>query len=190
MDVKDGIQLTEEEVIASKADLIYIISGERPQATMALAFIEDGNYKWVSRDNAVFVMQKGRLKRTSGLERDLLHVTSLESDPIKDGANLKHGATWARHLDSEDNSFGVKLESQFQVKNDSSISIQNKSFRTVQITELVSFESSAYGNDEWINTFWFHKESGELLKSIQKNTPDADIYNITYISRAVRLATQ
>ena len=35
LDVKDGIQLTDEDIKTSKADLVYILSGERPGATMA-----------------------------------------------------------------------------------------------------------------------------------------------------------
>jgi len=190
LDVKDGIQLSDEQIADSKADLIYMISGDKPQVTMALAFIENGDYKWVSRDNVVFIMQKGRLKRTSGLDRDLLYVGNLKDDPIKKGFDLKSGAIWARYLDSENESFGVKLTSQFEVNSNTNVSIQNKVFETVQITELVTFESSAHGVEQWTNTFWYHKESGELLKSIQKYSSDANIYNITYISRAIRLATQ
>ena len=189
LDVKDGIQLTDEDIKTSKADLVYILSGERPGATMALAFIENGEYKWVSRDNVVFVMQNGRMKRTAGLNRDLLYISNLENDPLKNGGALTDGSTWVRHLDAENDCFGVRLTSDFEITRGSIISIQDENFRTVKVTELVSFQSNAQDDDHWINTFWYDENSGQLLKSIQKNSPEADVYDITYVSRAVRLST-
>lgn len=188
LDVKDGIQLTDEEIQAIEADLIYIVSGERPQATMALAFIEDGDYKWVSNDNVVFVMRNGRLKRSAGRDQDLLFVSNLELDPLKSGADLQTGASWTRYIDAESSFFGVKLSSEFQITKDASILIQDKSFQTLLVTEVVSFTSSAHDDSNWVNKFWYDKDSGDLLKSVQKSLPNSDVFEITYVSRALRLS--
>ncbi len=188
LEANEGVVLSDEEIVRSKADLIYVISGDRAQATMALAFIEENNYKWVSRDNAVFINQQGRLKRTSGFARDLLFVSSIDEDPIQLGLGIEDNSTWVRYVDVESDFYGVQLSSKFSVASDIELSIQGKVFRTKKVTEYVAFTSNAHKNDSWENIFWYDLNSGALLKSIQKNTPEADVYQITYVSRALRLA--
>lgn len=187
LDMSADIKLTDAEITAKQVDLIYVKSGERALATMALAFIEAGSYKWVSQDDAVIVTQDGRIKRTAGFDKDLIYVGNLASDPIKLKNNTKDGESWKRVIDAEDSYFGVYVQSHFNVLENTFLTIQNKSFTTVNIVEAIEFNSVTHGSAEWENQFWFDQQSGLLLKSIQKQTPNADIIEISYVSRALRL---
>ena len=48
-------QLSLTDVEQSKIDLIAVKRGDRPQIVMALAYLEDGQHKWVSADNAMLI---------------------------------------------------------------------------------------------------------------------------------------
>lgn len=59
----------------SDIDLISVKRGERPVAIMALAYLENDQHKWISRDKAMLTMEKGRIVRTLGLTENLLYLS-------------------------------------------------------------------------------------------------------------------
>jgi len=178
--------LTMEDVKEATVDLIYVRNGDRPQATMALAFIESNQYKWLSQDGVIFITENGRLVRSSGLDKNLIFVSNLSTDSLKD-LQSRRNVPWNRVIDTEYGDYGVALSSQMSASTDQLISIQTRQLKTTKYTESVSYQSSKYGKDEWTNTFWFHQESGQLLKSSQKTSSQSDNIEIVYLSRAMRL---
>lgn len=183
------VVLSNDDVYNSPADLIYVKRGDRPIATMALAFIEDGRYKWLSRDNAMLVTENGRLVRTVGFKHDLLYSSDSNADPLKNIVNSDvEKRSWNRRIDTEHGDFGAELSSQWETRENTFIVIQNIQFAVVVVEESVIYKSSIYNTQKWTNTFYFHSSSNQLLKSSQRIAPNMDRLELTYVSRALRLA--
>ena len=72
---QDDAEMTLAEVRQSEVDVISVKRGERPAAIMALAYLENGQHKWVSSDKTMLIMEKGRIIRTVGLSEGLLYVS-------------------------------------------------------------------------------------------------------------------
>jgi hypothetical protein len=76
-------EMTLIEVQKSKVDVISVRRGKQSTAIMALAYLENGQHKWVSSDNVMLVMEKGRISRTLGLNKNLLYLSNTQLDPLK-----------------------------------------------------------------------------------------------------------
>lgn len=183
----EDIKLTAESVRDSAADLIYVQIGKRAQITMALAFIENGEYKWVSQDGVMFITKNGRLVRTVGLDRNLLYSSNLANDPLNLPSSYKQTVKWDRVIDTEFGEYGVKLSSDTSIIINQSIIIQNSALITKKYSEKVKYNSAKDGKRKWQNSFWIHQSSGQLLKSSQKISLYGETVEIAYISRAARL---
>lgn len=184
---KDVI-LPNERISDSSADLIYVKNGERPVVTMALAFIEDGQYKWLSRDDAMIITDHGRISRMVGFSENLLYVSNINSDPIQFGAQMpQHSNQWTRKIDTDLGDIGVALTSVVEKTEDILVTIQGIEFSTVKLEEHVSYNSSVHGRQSWSNTFWFESNTGQLIKSSQMLAPNIDRLDISYVSRALRI---
>lgn len=186
LDSDVNVTVSNDDIIQSKVDLIYVEIGERPRATMALAFIENGQYKWLSQDKAMFITENGRLIKTVGLAHNLIYVSNLSNDPLKIPTIL-NSIQWNRVIDTEFGDYGTQLSSQMSMINNESLILQQQEYMTTKRVELVRYQSALNGDDVWTNTFWFHQASGQLLKSSQKTSSLSETIEITYISRALRL---
>ncbi|WJG09489.1 YjbF family lipoprotein [Aliiglaciecola sp. LCG003] len=181
------VLLTDQQVSDSPNDLIYIKVADRPVVTMGLAFIESNQYKWISADDALLVTQYGRAIRTRGFGQDLIYTSNLDSDPLKKSDNVQTGESWQRTVDFATHQFGTSFYSHFSRSSDTTLIIQQREFQIIRIDEEVNFNSQSLGESTWMNSFWYDKKSGNLLKSRQKTTPKAEVIDITYISRALRV---
>lgn len=186
-----GVTLSNEAVSASPADLIYVKNGERPIATMALAFIENGQYKWISQDNAMIITSQGRLVQTLGFNDNLMHMSNLSQDPLQQGASIDgKSSTWSRRIDTEiggQGDYGALINSQSQVLTDRSLVVNDIEFSVIQVQESVTYSSVLYGSQEWMNVFVYESKTKQLLQSSQTMAPNMDTLEITYVSRALRL---
>jgi len=182
-----AVNLSTEEIRQSAADLIYVKNGERSQVTMALAFIENEQYKWVSRDGVMFITENGRLVRTLNLDKNLLYVSHLSLDPLALPSFYDKDLQWDRVIDTQHGEYGVNVSSSTSVLINHLVDIQDAQLMTKKYLETVHYISQLHGKHTWINTFWFDQSSGQLLKSSQKMSPHSDAIEITYISRALRL---
>ena len=99
-------ELSLAEVRQAQYDLLYVKHGERAQAVMVLMHLEAGQHKWVSADNAMLIMEQGRLVRTLGLENDLLHLTNTINDPVRRVASIRPDNTWLRLADWQGGEYG------------------------------------------------------------------------------------
>ncbi|MFT6267333.1 MAG: hypothetical protein ACJAVV_000130 [Alphaproteobacteria bacterium] len=181
------VTLSNDEISQSTSDLIYVKNGDRSTVTMALGFIENGQYKWLSRDGVMLITENGRLVRTIGLEHNLLYVSNLSSDPLRTTSPHDKERQWDRVIDTEYGEYGVSLSSQTFIATNEVISVQTQQLVTNKYVESVHYQSQKHGEHQWTNTFWFHQASGQLLKSSQKLSSQSETLEITYLSRAIRL---
>jgi hypothetical protein len=186
-------EITSLEVQQSKIDVISVKRGERPTAIMALAYLENDQHKWVSNDNAMLIMEKGRIIRTLGLEENLLHSSNTDIDPLKSLPTHPNDKpkqqTWSRIVDRTGDEYGYPIESIFSQASPDTIQALSLNIEAILYVETMNYKAPANYlrfNNSWQNYFWYTK-SGELIKSIQKVSPLSESLEITYLSRIARL---
>ncbi len=171
----------------TKTDVIYVIKGKLPRATMALAVIENEQHKWVSADHGMFAIKAGRIIKTLGFKSNLITTTNLEQDPLNQGKHVSIGSQWQRQVDYDSPpKFNININSTIISKTKENISILGHHFNTKVITEKVTYPGKL-SNHHWTNKFWYEMTSGKLIKSEQKMAPHTDLISISYISDVVRL---
>ncbi|MEP4892435.1 MAG: YjbF family lipoprotein [Aliiglaciecola sp.] len=185
---KDGVTLTKESVIESPIDLVYIKAGDRPYATLALAFIENNQYKWVSADDAVMITQNGRLVRTLGLDTNLIYVDNLTTDPLISKKDVADNANWNSYIDIDPQQYGIKFSSTFSRETNIPLTILEQQFSTTKVMENVTTQNALGNTVSWQNVYWYHTQSGQLLRSSQQFSGSTERYDLQYVSRAMRLS--
>lgn len=190
---KNDIELSLAEVKESKVDLISVKRGERPSVVMALAYIENSHYKWVSSDKAILVVDSGRVIRTVGLSPNLIYVSNTESDPLKlfSGPleSRSNQYTWSRVIDSSNDEYGHAIESTFAPFTTDKLQVKNQEIEARLFIETVHYNAPATFvqlDKGWKNYYWY-AENGDLIKSVQKVSPLTESLDITYLSRIARL---
>lgn len=185
------IELTMDEVQISDVDVISVKRGKRAVAIMALAYLENNQHKWVTSDNTMIVIDKGRIKRTLGLDKNLLHLSNTDFDPLKflPKNASEESQTWSRRIDLTGDEYGYPVESIFSQASPDSIQALSLDTEAILYIETVKYEAPANYvriNKIWENHFWYAK-NGDLIKSIQKVSPFSEPLEITYLSRISRL---
>jgi hypothetical protein len=186
-------QMTLIEVQQSEVDIISVKRGNRSAAIMALAYLENGQHKWVSNDSAMLIMRKGRIIRTLGLSDNQLYLSNIDNDPLRFLANgsqhNKLSEPWLRIMDRSGDEYGYPLNSIFSQARKDTLNTFNLNIETIYYVETVKYEAPTNYirlNNRWENHFWF-AEDGGLIKSIQKTSPQSESLEITYLSRIARL---
>ncbi len=183
-------ELSLADVQQSQYDLLYVKHGERAQAVMVLMHLEAGQHKWVSADNAMLIMEQGRLVRTLGLENDLLHLTNTINDPVRRVASIRPDNTWLRLADWHNGEYGYTLRSSFEVIPAQQLTVFQQQLNTTLVVEYVKYEDQANYlrfDGQWQNYFWFDSKTGTLIKSEQTLSPFLQPITMTYASRIGRL---
>lgn len=184
------LALSSQQISESPADLIYFRMGESPQFILALAFIENGDYKWISADKLMFVEKKGRIIKTLGFNYDLMQLSNIDADPIQSGIEATESTNWKPSADIEDLTYGHTIDFTISSKSATRIKVQETEFDTILIEEVAHFDKkglNSTGVESWVNQYWYETQSGKLIKTRQKLSPFTDTFEVTYISRAVRL---
>lgn len=190
--LKDNPDLTlsTQQVAEAPVDLIYFSLGDRPQAILALAFIEEGNFKWITADKLMFVEKQGRILKTIGFNHNLLQLHGVESDPIQSGRDALLSAQWIAKADYQDLTYGHDISYKITSRKQTSLGIHELVFDTILVEEQVIFDNKGLnqkGTDIWTNRYWYEVDSGRLLKTQQKLSPFSEMFDVTYVSRAIRL---
>jgi hypothetical protein len=184
------IVLTTEQIQQSPADLIYVKKDELATVVLALAFIENGQYKWISNDSGTLIEKDGRIIKTLSLASNLDFTSSLSPDPLSSPENITNTTNWQRKIDFNSVYYGVDVNSTFHVLGNQTLTIQDKNINIILIeehVEVVENDIHRFSETHWVNQFWLHKETGKLLRTRQKFLPNGHYFNITYASRAMRL---
>lgn len=181
----EGASLTREQLASRTADALYATVGNLPRAQLALAYIEHGQHKWISSDNAMLVLENGRLVKTTGFANDLLFISDSEQDPLKlPMTKIQPGQQWQAVSDWEARQeTGYKLNYEIVEIAVENIELLEQQFQTKLVTEQVTFSNG----DTAINLFWFDLTSGRLLKSQQQIAPFWPQVELIHISNAARL---
>lgn len=181
----DGASLTKAELAARESDVLYAKVGTLPNAVLVLAYLEHGQYKWVSADEAMLVLEKGRVIKTTGFENDLLYLSDAALDPLKQKmAKIQEGQAWQSRTDWSGNAESGHLMSYKILHTEvTSLDLLEYRFQTKLVTEQVTFSNG----DTAINQFWFDLNSGWLLKSRQSIAPFWPEMELVHISTAGRL---
>ncbi|WP_264346306.1 YjbF family lipoprotein [Rheinheimera sp. MM224] len=181
----EGASLTKEQLASRAADALYATVGNLPRAQLALAYIEHGQQKWISADDAFLVLENGRLVKTTGFENDLMFITGSEQDPLKQPmTKIQPGQQWQALSD-----WKARQETGYQLNYEiieiavEKIELLDQQFETKLVTEQVTFANG----DTAINLFWFDLTSGRLLKSQQQIAPFWPQVELVHISSAARL---
>ncbi|MDR6984060.1 hypothetical protein J2X32_002702 [Rheinheimera pacifica] len=183
-------ELSLVEVQQAQHDLLYVKHGERAQAVMVLMHLEAGQHKWVSADNAMLIMEQGRLVRTLGFEHDLVHLTNTINDPVNRISVIQTGSSWLRLADWGNGEYGYTLRSTFEVIPAQELTVFQYTISTTLVVEHVSYGDKANYlrfDDNWQNYFWFDSKTGTLVKSEQTLAPFWQPITMTYASRIGRL---
>jgi hypothetical protein len=139
----------------------------------------------------MLIMDKGRIKRTLGLNKNLLHLSNTNFDPLQSMPNHSNNKsqTWSRTLDLTGDEYGYPIESIFSQASPVTIQALSRNIEAILYVETLKYMAPAnyiQFNKSWKNFFWYTKR-GVLIKSIQKLTPLSESLEITYLSRIARL---
>lgn len=181
----DGASLTKTELAARESDVLYAKVGALPNAVLVLAFIEHGQHKWISADEAMLVLEKGRLVKTTGFDNNLLYLSDTALDPLQQKmTKIQAGQAWQSVTDWSGNSeSGHPVSYEILYTEVTSLDVLEQKFQTKLVTEQVTFSNGQTA----INQFWFDLNSGWLLKSRQTIAPFWPEVELVHISNAGRL---
>ncbi len=173
-----------QAVRASPYGLLMVKPGENPRAVMALAYLEHGQHKWISADDAMLITEQGRIVRTLGFANDVLFTQAQHADPLTLlPPEQLNGAKWQRQLDFAHNQLhGIVVTSVFSAAGEQSIEILQQAFSTRLVTEQVTFSNT---NDSLTNSYWFDKTTGKLLRSHQQLAPFLPVFELTFLSNTL-----
>jgi hypothetical protein len=191
---EDDPVISLEHVQNSTIDLMEIKRGDRARAIMALAYLEAGQHKWISGDQAMLILEQGRIVRTLGLTTNLVHLSDKSSDPLKYfSKNSLHPVsqhTWIRKADWSSDEYGYQIVSSFSSGGEQALNILSASINTRLIIEDLNYRAPANfirPSDSWKNYYWFDTTSGQLVKSIQLLSPFEEQLELVYLSRVARI---
>lgn len=181
----DGASLTKAELATRNSDALYAKVGTLPNAVLALAYLENSQQKWISADNAMLILENGRLVKTTGFQNDLLFQRSISQDIlIQNMTKIQVGQTWQSLTDwSQGYETGYITRYEIVDVGVAQLELLDHIFQTKLVTEEVTFSNG----DKAINQFWFELSSGRLIKSRQTLAPFWPEIQLVHISSAGRL---
>jgi len=183
----NAVDYTVEQVARSKADLMLVKAGDRDAASLALAYIDEDRYRWVSADKVIFTTHHGIIVETEGLKNDIFFTGNLQHNPLASDDMLAFD--WKRKIDISGVGFGLAITSMWKIDGEVSHTYFDRPIPLIKVVETVSFPEYTPFIDvglSWENTYFLHKSTKKLFASIQKFSPEGDTYEMVYLSRIVR----
>jgi hypothetical protein len=156
--------------------------GRGPRSLLVLGKKENGLEHWFSADQALLVIENGRIVQTAGFPDNLLKTVKNGNDPLNRLLHLaeygsdRNKLEYVRKLDlSAENRFGVPVRSQFETIGHREIVIADIKVKTILVQEL----NTAFSiNWSFKNHFWVDVYDGYIWKSrqhISRSFPPIDI---------------
>lgn len=160
------VVVADEEIQALPYATMYLRLNDGQRIFVVLGYRENGLNKWLTQDHAMIVTNHGRLEKTVGLHSNLLEVTHLASDPLRNAAQLQNDQQWQRDIRwTEDGELrSARLTSTFTSAGKSTLMIAGQPVETQLWRETVR---SASPQREWQNTFWIENTTGLVRQSQQ-----------------------
>jgi hypothetical protein len=184
---KNDVSLSYKVLSETPYDYLYVRQGEQAQVAMALMFIEAGKFKWISADRVMLITEHGRIVKTLGLANDLLHLTNIDSDPLK--TKTMTANNWLRLADWQQGEYGYQLRSTFERVPNQTLEFFSHNVSVIKVIETVQYDNTANFvrlDHNWQNIYWLEATSGEVLKSQQSLMPGAEVFELVFISEVVR----
>ncbi len=183
----EDVSLTYSAIAEAPYDFMYLRQGEKPRVALALAFIEQQQFKWVSGEQEMVVTESGRIVRTLGLGNDLLFLSNRQADPLKQGAF--RGTQWRTAADRQLGEYGTELRSTFSEHHNYQLTYFNHVLPTVLVIEQVAIDTKPRFwrfDGSWQNLYWLDAETGRVLQSRQQLAAGQASYELVYVSEVVR----
>ena len=143
--------------------------GRGPQDFLVLGKIDGRDQHWVASDKSILVIRGGRLVRTVGFNENLLGTIDVGEDPVDKQLHVvENGASYTRLVDMDfKQSFGVPIDSTFEVLGDAKIEIVELTFDTIVVRERSSVRTFQW---DFENIYWVDPEDGFVWRSRQHFT--------------------
>lgn len=163
---RQDVTLTDGQIQALPYSTMYLRLDNGPRILVVLGYIEQGNSKWLSQDNAMIVTHNGRLIHTLKLPYNLLEVSSLEHDPLRHAQQLHDGSRWSRDVrwQEEGRYRSARLTSRFSLSGTENLTIAGDTLHCQVWQETV--QADGLGR-RWQNTFWIDSATGQVRQSEQ-----------------------
>lgn len=152
---------------------------------MILATVDDESLSWVSTDRVVLITRRGRLIKSIGLTRDLLHVRETGADPLAlalRGDPAAAESRVARIIDIRPrDDFSVPVASRCERIGEDLLTVLGTPRRVIRLRERVVVRKWRWSAD---NLFWVDADSGRVWKSRQQFCPDVPAITIELLKPA------
>ena len=137
------VSLSPAQLANRQHDALYATVGGLPRAVLGLAYVEQGQQKWQSADNAMLVLEQGRLVKTTGFANDLLYLAATADDPLKQPMTaIQPGQQWQSYSDwSLGDSSGYAQQYVITAIAVQPLELLQQQFATKYVTEKVSFDN-------------------------------------------------
>lgn len=165
--------LSDAQIEALPYASIGVRIGGGSGVVMILATIDGEELTWVSTDRVVLITRRGRLVKTIGLPRDLLHLRETGPDPLslalrEDSTVLESRVARIIDIRPRDD-FSVPVGSRFEKLGEETLTVLGAEHRVVKLRERVTVAKWRWSTD---NLFWVDPDSGRVWKSRQQFCPD------------------
>lgn len=180
----DDIQMTNEQINTLPYASMYLRINGGQQIFVVLGYNENGQQKWITRDQAMLVTEHGRLVKTLGLPDNLDEVSNLRHDPLGDARHLSEGVSWNHSLSWTENgkTRADTAVSRFTRGQDEILQLAGQPVACRVWHEEVSLSEN---NLSWRNTFWVDIRSGQIRQSLQKLGADSPSIEATILKPAI-----
>ena len=179
--IGEDVKLTLTEIQQRNVPGLYVRKNNDARALLSLRQSETQIQKWVSADDALIVLQQGRVVKLLGFdEQQMLGQTVRQQDWLTKPISLIHLGDRS-HLISDWLAVqhqGVESRIEVVAIVDEQLNYFEHAIQAVRVDERVEF-----GSGEIItNSFWFSKRNGMLLKSRQQPLANWSVFELEYIS--------
>jgi len=140
--------------------------GKGPRSLLILGRYAGGDLHWLSADNASVVTRGGRVVKTSGFPENIKATQYLNADPVARQLHLPSALRhFSRSVDIDaDNFYGLVLDSEFEKRGETEITIAELKLRTILVEEVNKARTI---NWNFTNYYWIDVYDGFVWKSVQ-----------------------
>lgn len=179
----EDVTVTPQKIDALPYASLYARINDGPRIFVVLGYNENGQQKWITRDQSMLVTAHGRLIKTLGLPDNLTSVSNLQQDPLAKGLSLTNGQRWTRIVQwTEQGKFhSATVSSTFDRGNDEVLTIAGNRLPCRVWHETLRIDSLGR---EWQNTFWIDNSSGQVVQSRQMLAADTFPVELTILKPA------
>lgn len=160
-----GVQLTDDEIQNMPYASQYVQLNGGPQLFVVLAFSEDGQQKWATQDQAIFVTQHYRIVKTLTNGDNLLEVNNLAADPLANPNQIIDGASWTRTMGWTEHKQVryATARSVFRWNGSDSVTLGSESTHVRILDEEVTTDETSWRNRYWVDEDGLIRQSEQYL---------------------------